>query len=92
MIFDTVPGGAGHAQRISREIVDVARAALERVERCECGPETSCYQCLRAYQNQSWHEELVRGAAADVLRDMLGLPTGEGPRVTGATQGARNTG
>lgn len=72
VIFDTVPGGAGHAQRVGREIADVARAALERVEQCECGPETSCYQCLRSYGNQIWHEELSRGAATTVLRDLLG--------------------
>jgi len=73
VLFDTVPGGARHAQRVGREIAEIAQAALERVERCECGPETSCYQCLRSYQNQSWHEELVRGAATGVLRDILGV-------------------
>jgi hypothetical protein len=76
VIFDTVPGGAGHAQRVGREIADIARAALERVEQCECGPETSCYQCLRSYGNQIWHEELSRGAATAVLRDILGLARG----------------
>jgi hypothetical protein len=73
VIFDTVPGGAGHAQRVGREIADIARAALERVEQCECGPETSCYQCLRSYQNQTWHEELSRGSASGTLRGLLGL-------------------
>lgn len=73
VVFDTVPGGAGHAQRVGREIAEIAQTALERVEQCECGPETSCYQCLRSYQNQVWHEELSRGAAIAVLRDMLGM-------------------
>jgi hypothetical protein len=72
VVFDTVPGGAGHAQRVGREIAEIAQAALERVEQCECGPETSCYQCLRSYQNQVWHDELSRGAAIAVLRDLLG--------------------
>jgi ATP-dependent helicase YprA (DUF1998 family) len=76
VVFDTVPGGAGHAQRVGREIAEIAQAALERVEQCECGPETSCYQCLRSYQNQAWHDELSRGAAIAVLRDLLGSLVG----------------
>jgi hypothetical protein len=46
-------------------------AALERVSRCECGDDTSCYSCLRSYGNQMWHEQLSRGLAADVLRRIL---------------------
>lgn len=70
VIFDTVPGGAGHARRIRDELAAVVDAAVARMERCECGPETSCYGCLRSYGNQMWHEDLVRCAAADVLRPL----------------------
>jgi len=37
------------------------------VRGCECGPETSCYGCLRSYTNQIYHEHLVRSAAEAVL-------------------------
>ncbi len=67
VIFDTVPGGAGHARRIRDSLSEVVDAALERVRTCDCGPETSCYGCLRSYANQLYHEQLVRTAAADVL-------------------------
>jgi ATP-dependent helicase YprA (DUF1998 family) len=71
VIFDTVPGGAGHAQRISDALPELFAAALERVENCECGPETSCYICLRSYSNQYFHEQLSRGAAANILQGVL---------------------
>jgi hypothetical protein len=71
VIFDSVPGGAGHAQRVGQQLPAVVAAALERVSSCECGEETSCYQCLRSYSNQTWHEQLVRGAAVRVLRSLL---------------------
>jgi ATP-dependent helicase YprA (DUF1998 family) len=72
VIYDTVPGGAGHAQRISGSLREVFTQALLRVEGCECGEETACYQCLRGYTNQAWHDQLSRGAAARVLRSYVG--------------------
>lgn len=71
VIFDSVPGGAGHAQRIDGHLEAVLRAGLARVETCTCGRETSCYLCLRTYRNQPVHDVLSRGAAAEVLRRIL---------------------
>jgi hypothetical protein len=68
VIYDTVPGGAGHARYIGERLSELIAAAAARVESCECGPETSCYSCLRSYANQHLHEELSRGAAARVLQ------------------------
>ena len=42
-----------------------------RVSECECGPETSCYGCLRSYENQRDHDNLSRGAAEQVLRRLM---------------------
>ena len=72
VVFDTVPGGAGHAQRVGRQLEAVVHAGLQRVEACSCGPETACYQCLRSYSNQTWHESLSRGAAISVLSRLVG--------------------
>src|SRR2546422_3297493 len=41
VIYDTVPGGAGHAQRIGSRLAEVFAHALERVENCECGDRKS---------------------------------------------------
>jgi hypothetical protein len=80
VLYDTVPGGAGHAKRIDEHFARVVDAALERVRGCECGRETSCYACLRSYSNQLYHDELVRSAAEAVLRTAARWLTG---RVTG---------
>ena len=71
VLFDTVPGGAGHARRLGANLRELAEAALDRVSKCECGDDTSCYSCLRSYGNQMWHEQLSRGAASTVLRGIL---------------------
>ncbi len=71
ILFDDVPGGAGHVKRIYENLKPAVEAALERLERCECGLETSCYNCLRNYQNQWAHDLLQRGAAIEVFRRIL---------------------
>jgi ATP-dependent helicase YprA (DUF1998 family) len=79
LLFDNVPGGAGHVRRIAESLPQTFRAALERVDRGCCGPETSCYECLRNYRNQAYHDQLKRGQARDflarVLDDQLPAPT-----------------
>lgn len=73
--FDTVAGGAGHALcYLESDLERVLGAALSRVSTCDCGPETSCYGCLRSYYNQRNHDRLSRGEAQDVLEALLGLP------------------
>jgi len=71
ILFDDVPGGAGHVRRIGRALREVLDEALEVVRDCSCGAETSCYECLRSFRNQFCHEELSRGAAARVLARVL---------------------
>lgn len=71
VLFDTVAGGAGHAFRIADRLPEVLRAALSKVESCECGPETSCYSCLRNYRNQVFHDKLRRSDAVEVLQSVL---------------------
>jgi hypothetical protein len=67
VLFDTVPGGAGSVLRIASALDKVAAAALRRVASCDCGPETSCYGCLRTPRNERYHEDLSRAAALTVL-------------------------
>jgi hypothetical protein len=63
VIFDEVPGGAGHTRYIRAHLHDLVEAAIDRVSRCRCGSDTSCYGCLRSYRNQRDHDRLVRQAA-----------------------------
>lgn len=69
ILFDNVPGGAGHVRRIAEVLPAVIQEAWKRVANCECGQETSCYECLRNFYNQHYHDQIVRGSA----RDLLGL-------------------
>jgi len=75
-LFDTVSGGAGHVLHIEDNLDRVLQGALRRVKSCECGPETSCYGCLRSYGNQRDHDDLSRGAAEQILARLL---VGAGP-------------
>lgn len=72
VLFDRVPGGAGNVLLLEKNIELVLKAALRRVKFCECGEETSCYSCLRSYENQRDHELLVRGEAVSLLEGMVG--------------------
>lgn len=69
VVFDDVPGGAGHARRLEAEadLRAVLAAARDRVLACGCGESASCYACLRSYRNQFCHDQLARGPVADYL-------------------------
>ncbi len=71
VLYDNVPGGAGHTQHIAESLERVAAAALAVVTNCECGEETSCYGCLRNYYNQFAHDQLERRLARDVLQRLM---------------------
>ena len=73
VLFDNVPGGAALVHRVSESLPLVFRAAWERVNKCECDENTSCYQCLRNYYNQYYHEQLRRGLARDFLASFRGV-------------------
>ncbi|GEL18378.1 DEAD/DEAH box helicase [Pseudonocardia asaccharolytica] len=86
VLFDTTPGGAGNTLRVADHLTEVVAAAVTHVAQCECGAETSCYGCLRAYRNQRYHEELSRRAALDLLGRLVPLPE---ERVAGGTGPSR---
>lgn len=67
VLFDTVAGGAGHVKRLlnTKVFEDVVRVACSRMNRCQC--DSSCYNCLRSYSNQRFHEQLDRHKALNFL-------------------------
>lgn len=77
VLFDTTPGGAGNTPRIAEHLADVVQGAVARVTSCECGEETICYGCLRAFRNERYHEQLSRRAALALLSEVapLGRPS-----------------
>ncbi|WP_182878146.1 DEAD/DEAH box helicase [Microbispora sp. H10670] len=96
LFIESAEGGAGVLRRLHDEkaaLSRVARRALEIIhvdpetgedrdradgarERCERG----CYDCLLAYSNQRWHQQIDRLRVVDILRELAGSsaePTGE---------------
>lgn len=78
IIFDNVPGGAGHVRRLGTEdsnaIIGVLKESLRIVENCTCGgdaKDTACYSCLFNYYNQKYHEDLKRCYAIHWLNEMM---------------------
>jgi len=68
VLFDNVPGGAGHTRRISAELEKVMEAAFTIADNCPgCSRDQSCNACLRNFHNQYAHDLLKRGPVADFL-------------------------
>ncbi len=74
ILFDNVPGGAGHVQRLvegSEELEKLLTASKHRIDgHCGCALETSCYGCLRNYRNQFCHDDLKRGIVLEFLKSI----------------------
>jgi ATP-dependent helicase YprA (DUF1998 family)/rubrerythrin len=72
IIYDSVPGGAGHSRRLVTEDGEILKAVIKRainlLDTCECSP--SCYRCLRNYENQKIHEILNRENALTFLKQL----------------------
>jgi len=76
IIYDTTPGGAGHVRRLVNEEVmkKVLSGAYYKAKNCDCGGEegdTSCYKCLRTYQNQVHHDDIKRKYVIDKLKKVV---------------------
>lgn len=73
IIYDSVPGGAGHSRRIVTEdgaiLRNVIQRAYDTLRTCQCEP--SCYRCLRSYENQRVHEILNRDKALEFLKSFI---------------------
>jgi len=73
IIYDAVPGGAGHSRRLVTKDGQVLKAVIKRaiklLETCQCEP--SCYRCLRSYENQRIHEILDRAKALSFLKQLV---------------------
>jgi ATP-dependent helicase YprA (DUF1998 family) len=72
ILNDDVLGGAGYAKKISQHLRGVLENAKMKVAgSCGCGKDTSCYGCLRGFENQFYHKILQRGIAHEYLSELL---------------------
>ena len=63
LLYDTTPGGAGHVKRVNNQniITNVLTRTLSIAKECtNCDIDTSCYSCLRTYQNKKYHDNIKR--------------------------------
>ncbi|MDQ3009904.1 MAG: DUF1998 domain-containing protein [Acidobacteriota bacterium] len=66
ILYDLTPGGAGFVQEGINNWSQVVEQARESCEKCDC--EQACYDCLKDYSNQSYHDQLNRNLAIEFLR------------------------
>lgn len=73
ILYDNVPGGAGHVKRLLNRdaIINSLKVALAKVSVECCNENTSCYNCLKNYRNQSYHKKLQRKLAINVIKRLL---------------------
>jgi len=72
ILFDNVPGGAGHVKQLLDNnylnLAMVINAAYDKSLNCSCDPKSSCYKCLRTYDNQKYHNILSRELVINFLK------------------------
>lgn len=73
LIYDDVPGGAGYVKSLldKNSLVRSLKEALNKVNQKCCSDDTSCYNCLRNYYNQSYHNTIERGLAQFFIIKLL---------------------
>ncbi len=65
VLYDQTPGGAGFVRDGRNNFDKVVRRALSICQNCICG--AACYDCLKDYTNQAFHERLDRRAVINFL-------------------------
>lgn len=79
ILFDTVPGGAGHVRRIGEadevQLASMLEKSLDIVKQCNCGEDSNgdaaCYSCLCNYYNQKHHDIIKRRYAIEFFEGLL---------------------
>jgi len=63
VLYDNTPGGAGFVSECESNWQDVVLKARELSENCNC--DSACYNCIKNYYNQTYHEQLdIKGVVA----------------------------
>jgi ATP-dependent helicase YprA (DUF1998 family) len=61
ILYDLAPGGAGFVRDAFQGWDDIMMQTQLFLKGCSC--EKACYECLKNYSNQSFHEKLDRKKA-----------------------------
>jgi hypothetical protein len=79
--IDPSLGGSGYLERIAGNFHLAASRALEHLDHPNC--ETSCYRCLKTYQNQRFHEDLIWPQSTAALDELASTAPLSRPLETG---------
>lgn len=63
ILYDNTPGGAGFVKETQENWTQIEQTTVELCRNCAC--ETACYDCLKDYGNQSYHELLNRKSVGE---------------------------
>ena len=69
IIYDNVASGVGHSKRIAENFQSILEKTLYLASSCNC--QDSCYDCLRTYTNQPFHDQLDRHLVEEFLRPLV---------------------
>jgi len=72
ILYDHTPGGAGFVKDGYNSWAAVAQKAYDICATCTC--EAACYDCLKNYSNQSYHEKLDRQSVASFFSTNASSP------------------
>jgi ATP-dependent helicase YprA (DUF1998 family) len=75
-LYDTLAGGAGFSPQLAARGLELFQTALDILEGCPEGCDSSCYRCLRSFRNRLDHALLDRHVGAQIVRHIL---TGDTP-------------
>jgi len=78
-LYDPMPGGSGLLEQFIDEWDAVYEAAGELLGSCPNACSTSCYDCLRTYYNQFYHNLLDRHRALELVQTMGEEPLSSNP-------------
>lgn len=78
-LYDPMPGGSGLLEQFIEEWQEVHSSAKDLLGKCPNACANSCYDCLRTYYNQYYHEELDRYKALEVINRL-------GKEITGSNK------
>jgi ATP-dependent helicase YprA (DUF1998 family) len=70
ILYDRTPGGAGFVKEGFDNWQAVVKKTLEICAECDC--EKACYECLKDYGNQAYHEKLHRRYVTEFLSSFRG--------------------
>lgn len=65
ILYDRTPGGAGFVKEGFANWQAVVKKAFEICAECDC--EKACYECLKDFSNQSYHDKLDRESVTEFL-------------------------